>query len=274
MTSERKSAQKKAKLLSIYRYPVKSMMGEQLQGVDCLEEGLAHDRRFMLVDDNGRFLTQRKLPQLSQFFASIDGDALHIRNRQESLRVSFSDTGSSRPVKIWSDDVLASSVSSEASETLSDWLGLRCHLVKIDPLNPRMISDPKGEGQVSFADGFPYLIIGTASLNHLNEKLNEPVDIRRFRPNILVETDVPHIEDEWKEMKMGSVELSLVKTCARCILTTIDPDAGTKSVEREPLKTLESYRKDQNNEVLFGVNALLKSDSGKIQVGEYFEVTC
>lgn len=256
------------KLSEIWIYPIKSLGGIQLQQSRVLEKGLQHDRRWMLVDETGKFLTQRVYPQMALFKLSFDGEGLKITFGNHSTHISFTNpsTMDLMKVTIWDDSVLACEVSAKHSEWFSSLLGMKCKLVFFPEGNSRPV-DPRykvNNEHVSLADAYPFLVIGQRSLDNLNEKLEESLPMNRFRPNLVFTGGEPHEEDTWKNFTVGSNRFVGVKPCARCVLTTVDQNTAVKGVE--PLKTLTTYRK-QGSKILFGQN-LVALDHGHIHVGD------
>ncbi len=232
-------------------------------GVRCpearaLEKGFAYDRRWMLIDANNHFLTQRELPQMALFSVSLSGNMLKITHRKTSASVQFEMSQQSSvkyTARVWGDDVAVHEVDRNISRWFTRELGLVCRLVRFPEENPRP-ADPRHvsvPANVSLADAYPYLIIGQSSLDDLNSRLFEPVTMRRFRPNLVIEGSEPFAEDTWKKFTIGQVLFEAVKPCARCILTTVDPDTGIRG--KEPLKTLAAFRKT-GNAIYFGMNAI------------------
>lgn len=263
------------RLSALYRFPMKSAIGERLQRADLDGIGLAGDRRWMLVDaSNGRFLTQRALPQMSQLSAlwnPAGGLTLSAPGRP-SLDVALPDPNSDlRGTFIWKDSMLVPDAGDEAAAWLSEFIGKPCRLVHVP--NERARDIPGSllpEEKVGFADGFPLLLIGQASLDDLSSRVGRPLEMLRFRPNLVVEGSAPFAEDEWKRIRIGGVEFSVAKGCTRCILTTIDPATGERSADREPLTTLKTYR-EREGELYFGQN-LINRSVGTLEVGMDVEV--
>lgn len=255
-------------------FPIKSLGGIQTQSACLTDRGLKHDRRWMLVDREGKFLTQRTVPIMSQLMVSIEGDHLRVQNRRENgddlLIPTQSDEWSPRVVTVFADTCNALVYPQAINDWFSERIGVACELVFMPDDADRPV-DPDysitGE-QVSFADGYPALIIGESSLTDLNSRLDEPVTMKRFRPNLVFSGGEPFCEDHWKQIQIGSVEFAAVKLCARCVLTTVDPLTSEKG--REPLKTLATYRKQEKG-VMFGQN-LLHPAEGKINVGDAIKV--
>ncbi|MCF0058242.1 MOSC domain-containing protein [Dyadobacter sp. CY356] len=257
-------------LSEIWIYPIKSLAGIRLTEAQVEEKGLQYDRRWMIVDENNRFLTQREYPKMAMLKVAINESGLIILSRVETdnlVHVPFQAI-SAIPVNVtvWDDQVEALTVSDEVDKWLSEQLSLNVKLV-IMPESSERKADPryaKNNENVSFADGFPFLLISQASLDHLNEQLETPIVMQRFRPNFVVTGTNPHAEDDWKSIQIGGLFFDIVKPCARCVLTTIDPETAEKG--KEPLKTLATYRR-VNNKILFGQNVVTRQD-GLIKEGD------
>ncbi|MGA4634129.1 MOSC domain-containing protein [Pseudomonas solani] len=263
------------RLSALYRFPMKSAIGERLQRAELDGIGLAGDRRWMLVDaSNGRFLTQRALPQMSQLSAlwNASGGLTLSSAGRPSLDVALPDPNSDlRGTFIWKDSMLVPDAGDEAAAWLSEFIGKPCRLVHVP--NERARDIPGSllpEEKVGFADGFPLLLIGQASLDDLSSRVGRPLEMLRFRPNLVVEGSAPFAEDEWKRIRIGGVEFSVAKGCTRCILTTIDPATGERSPDREPLTTLKTYR-EREGELYFGQN-LINRSTGTLEEGMEVEV--
>ncbi len=259
-------------LTQINVFPLKSARKTELQSAKLDRFGVCGDRRWMVVDQAGSFITGRKYPRLTLIgVTSLDGGILLQADEHEDLMVYMpSKDASSSVVNVWDDNVDGQDAGNEAAAWLTEVLGIPCCLTYMaDDTNRQVDMNYASEGVVtSFADGFPLLLIGEASLTDLNQRLSDPVSMDRFRPNLVVSTDEPFIEDRWKRIRIGGIELSLVKPCGRCIMVTVDPDSGATG--KEPLKTLAKYRR-QGNEVMFGQN-LIHHAEGEIYVGDKVEV--
>lgn len=257
-------------LSEIWIYPVKSLSGIRLTEAQVEEKGLQYDRRWMIIDENGRFLTQREFTKMAMLKVAVLENGLSISSRMEpgnSIIVPFEPV-SSNPVlvTVWDDEVEAITVSDEVDTWLSEQLEREVKLV-IMPESTQRKADPryaKNNENVSFADGFPFLLISQASLDHLNERLELPIVMQRFRPNFVVTGTNPHAEDDWKLIQIGGLFFDIVKPCARCVLTTIDPETAEKG--KEPLKTLATYRR-VGNKILFGQNVVTKQN-GLVKQGD------
>lgn len=262
-------------LSEIYIYPIKSLGGIRLETVNITSRGLENDRRFMLVDEIGRFLSQREYPQLAIFKTEIEAESLKITNKKDGSSVKillqYSHNHQINPslnVQIWDDETLAIEISSEASNWFTQALGIPARLVYM-PEESQRKTDAQysltGEEITSFSDGYPILVIGQSSLDDLNNRLENPININRFRPNFVFKNGDPFEEDDWHEFTIGKIRFFGVKPCARCIMTTIDQETGEKK-DKEPLLTLNKYRK-AGNKILFGQNVLV-SQLGTVSVGD------
>ena len=264
-------------LSEIYIYPVKSLGGIRLDKAEVTDRGLKYDRRWMLIDDNNRFISQREYPQLALFKVTIKDDNLVITDRKSGkiLTVSHSPIYPNTPslhVTIWDDEVSAWEVGKIANDFFTQALEMSTRLVYMQDESHRKTDanySLKGDEITSFSDGYPILIIGQSSLNDLNNRLAEPITINRFRPNFVFTGGTEFEEDEWHEFSVGNIRFFGVKPCARCIMTTIDPETGEKK-GKEPLLTLNRYRK-AGNKILFGQNVLI-SQLGNVLVGDAIEV--
>jgi uncharacterized protein YcbX len=253
---------------ALYIYPVKSLAGIALKSSELDAMGLKHDRRWMLVSPNGDFLSQRKLPQMALIQPKFIQQQLFLSTaNQPDLVVAEANAQQTMQVSIWKDSVTAQCVGEEADKWLSKALGTPCHLVYIPDSEIRQC-DPKFAKQgdhTGFSDGFPILLISTASLEDLNQRLDQAVSMKRFRPNIVVDGCEAFAEDHWAEFSIGEIAMRGVKPCSRCILTTVDPATGQRSGV-EPLQTLMRYRKQGSN-VYFGQN-VIHNAIGNIQIGD------
>ena len=236
------------------------MKGVSVESVKVLERGFENDRRYMLVDEEGTFISQRTHPELTFFEPRIDNKDLVVNYKKQTFSTSLSTSlNQTIQVTIFEHTLSATEVSEESNEWFSSILNQNVRLVKMckkDVRYKKLIKGPE-EVEVSFADGYPYLILGSASMNNLNDRLEDAVNINRFRANIIVKTDTPHIEDTWDDIVIGNARFLVVKPCARCQVVTIDQNSGELS--KEPLKTLSTYRRKENK-VYFGANAISRRD--------------
>ncbi len=253
-------------------YPVKSCGRISVTRWSLESRGLQHDRRWMLVDDEGVFVTQREYPRLALVEVQIKASCLQIgAPGMDQLRVPFEQHSHNYfPVVIWDDGVEALDAGTEPSEWFSEFLGASIRLAVMSDRSVRTV-DKKfavNDDVMSFADAFPLLLISEGSLHDLNSRLTSPITMNRFRPNLVVSGCEPYAEDRWKEIKIGTISLRVVKPCARCAITTVDPETGEKGIE--PLRTLATYRA-LGNKVLFGQN-VIHTCQGELRVGDVVNV--
>lgn len=247
------------------------MAGISLNESQLDQFGLKYDRRWMLVDKNGDFLTQRHHAQMCLFNVELSNNGLRIGHKTNAsihIIVPYSPSGNdTMMVKVWDDLCEAQIVSSDIDQQLSQLLEAEVHLVLM-PENSRRQVDKRyaPEGTITaFSDGYPLLMISEESLSQLNSKLETPIEMRRFRPNLVIKGGFAHCEDQKGEWQIGELRFQAVKPCSRCVVTTINPDTSEKSAE--PLRTLATYRK-QDGKVLFGMNMLHQDYNAKLKLGD------
>jgi uncharacterized protein YcbX len=243
-------------LSEIWIYPVKSLGGIRLSTAMVLEKGLVHDRRWMLVDENNVFMTQRVFPALALFKTRFQAEGIEIWHGSDSVRLPKKPLSETTiHSEVWGSAVTTLEVSEQLSQWFSSSLDMRCKLVAFPEENARPVEKDYAinHENVSLADGYPLLIIGQASLDDLNKRLREPVPMNRFRPNLVFTGGVPYEEDEWRRFMVGGNRFAGVKPCSRCVMTTVNQDTGIKG--HEPLATLSGYRK-REGEVYFGQNVV------------------
>ncbi len=265
-------------LSELWIHPVKSLRGLSVERAEVTPRGLAGDRRWMVVDREGRFLTQRQQPKLALVHPQLDEDhnrlLLHDAGRaRPDLELPLHlQSGKPVEVQVWNDRVQALDAGDAAAEWISQAAGQPARLVYMPEQSRRGVDPAFGQpGDItSFSDGFPLLIISQAALDALNRRLGRSLPMRRFRPNLVVTGTEPHAEDQWRRIRIGGVELELVKPCSRCIVTTVDPETGERDAAREPLRTLMQYRL-RDNKVYFGQNAIPRR-TGWLQTGQPVEV--
>ena len=264
-------------LTEIWIYPIKSLAGIRLPKANVMEKGLQYDRRWMLVDEQGRFLTQREHPEMALFTISMMPEGFLITSQKKntmgsSILLPFESKSKKKTekVQIWDDEVEAAEVDPIYSRWFSESLGIACKLVFFHELNARAVDRgyAKNNEEVSLADAYPFLIIGESSLKKLNDKLEQPVGMMRFRPNFVFAGGDAFEEDTWNNFSIGSVSFYAAKPCSRCILTTVDPETGIKGIE--PLRTLSTFRKI-NSKILFGQN-VLALEHGEVKEGNTINV--
>lgn len=251
-------------------YPIKSCAGIDLDSSMVHDRGFPLDRRWLLVDEHGKFISQRTHPRLGQIKLAADSNKLIVDHEgKPSLHLDLNpEKKEMKKAKIWKDDVRGVHVGQESDDWFSDILAQSVHLLHMNaavsrPLvKERLPQDRSFE--VSFADGYPYLLTSQSSLDDLNSRLENSVPMDRFRSNLVVSGFEPFAEDGWKRIRIGDVEFMVVKPCARCQVTTIDQRTGATS--KEPLKTLASFRK-QGGQVMFGMN-MVALTSGRVAVSD------
>jgi len=255
-------------LSAINLYPIKSARGIALSSVPLDEFGLAQDRRWMVVDSSGRFVSQREAHQMALVEVAVDGEALVITGAgMPDLRVTPPPADAAREqVTIWEDSCPAQSAGPEAARWFSAWLERPSRLVYMPSstfrtANPEYVPEPR---RVSFADAYPLLLIGEGSLEELNRRMDVPLPMNRFRPNLVVAGTEPFAEDQWKTIRVGDIVLDVVKPCDRCVTTTIDQATGMAG--KEPLRTLAQFRK-WNGQVYFGQNVVHRTP-GWLRTGD------
>jgi uncharacterized protein YcbX len=259
----------------LYFYPIKSARGIPVPHAQLDERGFQHDRRWMLVDADNVFISQREAHRMALIDVALANDALVVTAPGlEPLHVPLVADGPTVPCTVWRDTVNAIPVSQAADDWFSGFLGTACRLVYMPETSRRIVDRiyVAEERVVGFADAFPLLIIGQGSLDALNDKLKTrreaAVSMKRFRPNIVIAGTRPHVEDEWAQIRIGDVDVDVVKPCARCAITTVDIETGTAG--HEPLRTLSSYRK-RNSKVYFGQNAVHRQ-LGRIAIDDAISV--
>ncbi len=259
-----------SRLDQIYIYPIKSCAGISLDSAIVEDRGFPLDRRWMLIEENGDFISQRSTPKLGQIRIDSESDNLHINYAgKRELTVAFDTSPTKKLVaQIWKDKVEGNWVNEQSDGWFSELLGRPVHLIHMNKhvsrplLKPQLPQDQDFE--VSFADGYPYLLTNQSSLDDLNHRLDDPVGMDRFRSNLVVSGFEAFAEDGWKKIKIGEVEFLCVKPCARCQVTTLDQKTGKAS--KEPLKTLATYRK-QDGKVMFGIN-MVALNTGTVQIND------
>ena len=262
-------------ITALYIYPIKSLAGIEVAKAKVESRGFQNDRRFMLVDENNQFITQRKYAKMALLQPELTATEIIVRHKTEAvspLKISLDEPNTTpEMVTIWDDTCPAKPVSTEADEWFSAVLGMKCRLMYMHDASIRQADQRYAINEtdkVSFADGYPYLMISEESLAQLNEKLNESIDMRRFRPSIVFKGGKPHEEDEIRKVFCNGIEMYGVKPCARCVMTTVNPDTSEKG--KEPLKTLSTYRQT-GNKILFGENFIATSE-GELKVGYLLKV--
>lgn len=254
----------------LFIYPIKSLAGISIKSAKAGEMGFEYDHRWMLIDENNKFITQRNHPNLCQFQPEIANGKILIVYKEQKHEFSI-DENLDNPIftQVWDDQSKVFEVNKSTSKWFSDCLGFTCKLVKILERGDRKHNSTRLNQtlNVSLADGYPYLLIGSESLDFLNKKLEEKITIQRFRPNIVINTQLAHKEDFFDTFQIGNVKFKNAKPCGRCIMVNNNPTTGI--ISKEPLKTLSTYRKESNS-VLFGTNIFCLNE-GIIAVGDVLD---
>lgn len=258
-------------LSQINVYPVKSVGGLSLSTAWVEKQGLMFDRRFMLALSDGSMVTARKYPQMVKVRSSLLPDGvIFTAQGQSPLRVRYADFKMQEaPAQVWKDHFTAYTTTDDADDWFSQVLGQRVELLFSGEQSNR-VREKLGHN-VSFADGYPVLVISEASLAELNRRSPEAHSMEQFRTNLVVSGTEPFGEDSWKRIRIGEVEFEAVKPCERCILTTVDVERGELRTSKEPLNTLSQFRANERGGVFFGQNLVAKNE-GMIHQGDKVEV--
>ena len=262
-------------LSEINIYPVKSLSGISLEKSVVEERGLQFDRRWMLVDAKNQFITQREFPKMATIGVEVLENSLRVLiDGAEKLIPLMPETGEIASVKVWSSRCRAEVYDDDVNGWFGDVLQTDCRLV-IMPMETRRTVNPfyavrKYKDVVSFADGYPFLLIGENSLDDLNSRLETPLPMNRFRPNFVVKDSEAFAEDNWKKIKIGETVFHVVKPCARCVITTLDQQTGF-SGGKEPLKTLAAFRL-KRQKILFGQNLIAENFGQEVNSGDKIEI--
>lgn len=260
---------------SLHLHPLKSCAALDVALLEITPRGPAGDRRWLVVDADGRFMTARERAELVGIRARPErGGLLLEATSMPALQVSVPGWDAPRrSVTVWRDVVDAVDAGDGAASWLSSYLGSAARLVHMDASVHRAVDPVFGSpgDEVSFADAYPLLAISQSALDMLNARLQRPLPMLRFRPNLVVGDSAPHAEDHWRRVRIGEVEFEAVKPCTRCVFTTLDPQTMTRDADGEPLRTLTTYRRAPKGAavvgVTFGMN-LIPRGTGIIRVGD------
>lgn len=248
-------------------YPVKGLGAVSLQKAMARHSGFELDRQWMLVDEQHRFLTQREIPHLALLNPTISQGNIQIQNGNDGISFESGEAnGKIVQTNVWDDPAQTIEVSPLVSQWFSDTLHRKVKLVRHAGQDARMhhSSAIKQSIPVSLADAYPYLVLGTKSVDSLNQRLSMPVAADRFRANILIDTHAAHEEDAWPSYSLGKAIFQPVKPCGRCTVITIDQKTGQQN--NEPLKVLNTYRKHNQN-VIFGMHTICL-EQGLVKTGD------
>lgn len=255
-------------------YPVKSMRRRVVDRLRLTSMGPQGDRRWMVVDDNGKMLTQRQLPRMALIDAQPQADALTLQAPgMQTIWVCRPIESELTVVQVWEDVVKAIDGGDEVAEWLGEWLGRKVRLVFMPESTRRQVDLRYADAgmMTAFSDGFPLLLASQDSLADLNRHMSRPVDMVRFRPNLVVSGASAWAEDGWRLLQIGAVRLRVVKPCSRCVIPSIDPASGNK--DHEVIDVLKTHR-SRDNKTWFGQNVLVEPESiGQVlQVGDAVRV--
>lgn len=258
-------------LASLHIHPVKSCMALAPAQARVEPRGLAHDRRWMIVDAAGSFVTGRQSPRMVLLRAEPADDGLRLSAPGlDALSVTLPPQDAPRRrVTVWKDTFEAVDAGEAAAEWVSRFLERTLRLVHMDARSRRAVSPTHAQpgDEVSFADAYPLLLISQASLDGLNARLAQALPMQRFRPNLVVQgAATPHAEDDWRRLRIGDIEFDAVKPCTRCVFTTVDTARGEWDASGEPLRTLKDYRRSAAG-ITFGMN-LIARGTGLLRVGD------
>lgn len=260
-----------AVLSQLYIYPIKSAAGICLSVAKVEKRGLQYDRRWMVTDLTGKLLTQAKFPRMALIQVQIGANDLIIKAPDmETITVPLElDSRLRAPVRVWDDTCEATPVGATADEWFSQFLGTSCQLVYMPFDSVRPVNPQHGiRAELSFADAYPFLLISEASVRDLNTRLERPVWVNRFRPNLIVTGCDAFAEDNWHSIRIGSVKFAVVEPCSRCSVITVEQAKGIRG--DEPLRTLATYRRI-NGQILFG-QYLIHRELGSLHVGDKVEL--
>ncbi|MEQ5729786.1 YcbX family protein [Providencia alcalifaciens] len=259
-------------LSRLYTHPVKSMRGVRLSHAFADTSGLTFDRNFMVTTLEGKFITARKYPQMLLFTPVMLNNGLHLQAPNgESATVLYQDFDDKQsPTEVWGNHFHALIAPQQVNSWLSTFFDEPVQLRWLSTQLSRRVKNHQ-DVPVSFADGYPFLLINEASVQELQGRCPASIKLEQFRGNLIITGAKPFEEDTWKTIQIGDVIFTLDKPCSRCILTTVSPEKGIKHPNSEPLATLQTFRTDENGDVDFGQNVMAKN-TGIIRVGDMLTV--
>lgn len=259
------------RISGLYIYPIKSLGGIEISSANLTSRGLQNDRRWMLVDYNNKFLTQREYPEMALLKTDIGGGKILVNHSSDAADIIelplVLTSGNRQTVQVWEDSCSALVADEKINSWFSQKLGIDCKAVFMPDDSLRAVDNKYAAHEddiTSFSDAYPVLLISEASLDDLNQKLETPVPMDRFRPNIVISSTEPFAEDHMKNFWINGLQFFGVKLCGRCVVTTTDQQTATRG--KEPLKTLATYR-TINGKVCFGQNVIC-AHSGTISIGD------
>lgn len=256
---------------SLHIYPIKSLQGINLTSARLVEYGFQYDRQWMLVDVDNQFITQRTMPIMATLNTKIEHNLLIVSTKDSQIEINLNkESPSNIEVTVWNDSVQACTESDEINHWFSQQLGMPCQLVKLTKNNLRQVDTvfAHNNESVGFADAFPLLVVSQSNIELLNSKLDNPIDMNRFRPNIVIAGLTPHEEDKLSSLIINDIEIKLVKPCDRCTVPSVDQKTGQK--RGDVLRALIKYRQFNKN-IYFGMNGLHQSQ-GTISINQTIQV--
>lgn len=256
----------------LYTHPVKSMQGIALHTSEVLSSGLKYDRIFMVCEPDGTFVTARETPQLLQLKTAVNSQGVLISlGEQKNIQANYADFSlTSEPTQVWASQFTSHIASINVNRFLSDFLQRDVQLRWIGEASDRVVKRYP-ETPLAFADGYPYLLINTASFKYLQQQCPEKLTIEQFRGNIIIDGALPFAEDGWKTIKIGDIIFDIVKPCSRCVMTRVNLVNHQYFADNEPLKTLRYFRQDEQGEIDFGMNMIARN-TGTISVNDHVEI--
>lgn len=257
-------------ITNLTTYPIKSLGGIPLDTAQLTATGFAFDRYWMLVDENGKFITQREIPMLALFRLTMSEDHISVKFNNEEIKIDKA-THESKEVEctLFGDKVAAIKEHPPISDWFSDMLGTNVRLVR-KAESPKRAVKNHPNFYLNFPDGGQYLILGQSALDNLNSKLDAPIPINRFRPNIVFSGGMPHVEDAWRSIQIGDTVFEITKPCERCGIPAINQETGEVGIE--PVPTLAKYRRF-DKKILFGQYLkLVDSKSSAISIGDHLQI--
>ena len=263
------------RIAGLYRYPVKSLRGHAVQKATVEPIGFAGDRRWCVIAPSGKFQTIRQIPVMTQVDVEVTTSGLILSHAKHGTCIVETPAADAAPIEtdVWGSKVQALPAAGPAADFLSLVLGRAVRLVYLADPTARPVDPTFGRASdhVSFADGYPMLLTTEGSLDDLSARMGHSVDMRRFRPNIVLSGAPAWAEDEWKIISVGGITFRVVKPCGRCVVVTRDADSGEQTDSLQPLQTLAGYRRSARGDVIFGQN-LIPDGVGTISVGDPVEI--
>lgn len=257
-------------LSSIRIYPVKSLGGIEVAEARTTDRGFEYDRRWMLVDASGRFITQREQPTMALLRCAASATGFRVTDARNGDTIDLPwhiDGSRTFNAAVFDDTVRVLEVDPVWSAWFTERLGASARLVFMPDSSQRPVDARYADGITSLSDGFPYLVVSQASLDDLNARMEVTLPMDRFRPNLVISGGTAYQEDAWREVSIGAARFTLVKPCGRCAITTTDQATGVRG--KEPLRTLATYRRRKGDEakVDFGMNAMAE-EGALVRVGD------